>query len=460
MSSRNSAKIIPLLILMSLLAGCAQHQIYRPKIGPCISSQPESECTDTAIQIFRPVDDPGADYSLGFIEFDDQGQLWSRGLMRKVVNWVNGEAGRRDLLMVVFVHGWKHSAEPRDGNIRTFRESLMRLSRLESAVYKEKARKVVGIYLGWRGGSVDLPLIENLTFWDRKNTAHKVGQGAVAEVLRELDSTRQSKNALAEKGGITRLVVIGHSFGGAVLHSALSQLLMDRFVATKGPVGANTDVPGFGDLLVQINPAFEAMRFSTLSDMANERRRYFPSQLPVLAILTSEADQANKYAFPLGRSLSTVFELHRETERTNAVTRESETIDQKTANITAVGFFDPYKTHYLKATSVTAGCDEKGDYRPESLDASKLRFARAGESWENDHPGSEIEFDGSRLIRSENSAGRNPYLIIRVDENLICGHNDLDDPRIASFIRQLIMISSQQPELTKRRAFRARIKIE
>jgi len=43
-----------------------------------------------------------------------------------------------------------------------------------------------------------------------------------------------------------------------------------------------------------INPAFEAELFSSLSDMSLERATYFESQLPVLAVLTSETDDATK----------------------------------------------------------------------------------------------------------------------------------------------------------------------
>jgi hypothetical protein len=296
--------------------------------------------------------------------------------------------------------------------------------------------------------------VKELTFWDRKNTAHKVGHGGVTEVVSRLELVRKTKDATVGEQGRsrTRLVVIGHSFGGAVVYSALSQILMTGFVDTVGPAGASTDVKGFGDLVVLINPAFEATRFAPLSDMANERRSYFASQLPVIVILTSEADDATKRAFPIGRWFSTFFEKHREETRKNGVTGEDEVIDQQKANITAVGHFDPYRTHYLRAAG------EVGAERPDhpAVEVTVKRFFDVSGRWENDAPGSVIEFEGSVLERTANSAGRNPYLVVSVGEQLMRDHNDIDDPRIASFIRQLILIAGQSADLEERQLMRTR----
>ena len=86
--------------------------------------------------------------------------------------------------------------------------------------------------------------------------------------------------------------------------------------------------------------------------MANERRTYFPSQRPILVVLTSEADQATGIAFTIGQSLATIFESDRVVTRTNAVTRQEVEFDQRQTSITAVGHLAPYRTHYLRAVEV------------------------------------------------------------------------------------------------------------
>lgn len=438
------------------LSGCISDQRYRTESGVCVSSHPLEECSRHTLQVFQAPEASGESYHLGFVEFDDQGQLWDRQQLREVIDEVNNLASDEDLLMVVFVHGWKHSARPADSNITSFRESLRRLSALESAVGARTgtpARKVVGIYLGWRGGSVSLPGLKELTFWERKNTAHKVGRGGATELLSRLELVQKTKRAQAladDKPNRTRFVVVGHSFGGALVFSAMSEILENGFVQTHGPDAVVSDTVGFADLVVLINPAFEASRYSTLSDMANERRRYFPSQLPVLAVMTSEDDDATGMAFPLGRWFSTLFEIERDARRFNPVTGEYEIIDQGSSNVTALGHFDPYLTHYLRANDALEDREQASFNTSEAVQT----FVEASRGWETDKSGSRIPFEGAVLERTETSAGRNPYLNIRVDGELIRDHNDIYDPRIASFIRQLILISSQSLDSDSRKNFR------
>jgi hypothetical protein len=193
---------------------------------------------------------------------------------------------------------------------------------------------------------------------------------------------------------------------------------------------------------VLINPAFEALLFAPLSDMSTERGTYFWSQLPVLVVLTSEADSATRYAFPMGRAFSTFFEKERDIERYNAVTKTNETIDEEDANRKAVGHFEPYRTHRLYPT---------GEATREQVDklAAAQSFARLqqfSESWLTDKPGSKIQFESVMLERTETSAGRNPYLVTYVDKDLIRDHNDIADWRVINFLKQLILLSSQRPE--------------
>lgn len=429
-------------LFMFGLSACAPLNQYRTDYTLCISQalSPTPQCETHAIQQLPASQE--TNYLLGFIEFDDQGVLWDRKQMRSVLDKLTTEAASKDLLIVVFVHGWKHSAAPGDKNIETFRQVLAGLSEAEayqSRINKQPARQVAGVYLGWRGGSINVPWIENLTFWDRKNTAQKVGDGGVGEVLNRLELIKRDKDSIQAGSSNTRLVVVGHSFGGAVVNAAVSHILERGFINTVGPAGVQTDAAGFGNLVVLINPAFEALLHTQLSDMSTDRGSYFPSQLPILAQLTSEADWATRIAFPIGRWFSTLFEKQRELQRWNALTRTNEPINEGKASITAIGHFEPYRTHRLYRT------DDKPreDFTKLSTEASARLFKESSATWANDKPGSKIPFEGLMLERTHNSAGRNPYLMVYVDKHLIRDHNDIDDPRVIEFIKQLILISSQ-----------------
>ena len=435
-------------VVAALSCSCIAHKQYRTDYSLCPSTDPAAVCAQGALHAHQDCGSGDEDYFLGFIEFDDGGQLWDRRQASAVLGHLQEQVGQHDLLLVVFVHGWKHSAAPQDGNIEMFRRNLALLSGVESRISAATGtpeRKVAGIYLGWRGGSISAPVLKQLTFWDRKNTAHKVGHGGVTEVLARVEELRGIRGAVADTNR-TRVIVIGHSFGGAVVYSALGQLLEQRFVETTAGAGAAGAARGFGDLVVLINPAFEAQRYATLSDMSTERNPYFGDQLPVLAILTSEGDDATGKAFPIGRFFSTLFEKERTIERLNGHTGEIEEIDQHRSNVIAVGHFGPYRTHRLEPTGRLLP-DQEAAYLADA-------FFGVAEAWENDLPGGSIEFPGTRLDRRERCAARNPYLVIEVSEDIIPDHNQIDDPRVVKFLTQLILLSSQDDDPKVREALR------
>jgi len=434
------------------LGGCTSLVQYRTQYLPCQPDGNNRGCANSAIEVHPQTgaDEPG--FSLSFIEFDDQGQLFDRAQMFAVLKHIDQTASQKgqDILLVVFVHGWKHNAKDGDDNIDHFRNALRRLSRTELALSRAQgrtARKVAGIYIGWRGLSISAPVLKELTFWDRKNTAEKIGHGEVTEVLNRLDQVRRAKDAEAAAGTSgSRLVIVGHSFGGALVYTAIAQILDSRFVQTSGTVDSSSDVQGFGNLAVLINPAFEAQLYSPLSDVSVERATYFQSQLPVMAIMTSEADTATGTWFPIGRWLSTRFEKERKISRWNPISKTTETIDQHDTNVVSVGHFPPYKTHDLRPHAQVSVEAVKALSPAESARSVQIK----SQDWENDAPGSEIEFPGTLLTRTANSAGRDPYLVIRVNKSLIPDHNDIWDPRIETFISHLILISGQSSDPRER----------
>lgn len=419
-------------ILLLLTSACTPNVAYRTNYQPCISANPVEECSTSSLQEYTDPNDPERAYMLGIVEFDDQGQLYDRNQMSALLDRLYETATHDNVLISVFVHGWHHRAKAGDSNIVNFRKSLLALSKLEHVDAKQKnrrPRKVVGVYAAWRGESVPVPVLNVATFYSRKNVAQRVGLG-VTELLARLEEVRDLKETIRDgNDSHNRLVVVGHSFGGAVVYSALSQILMERFVDTKGPVGTASTVRGFADLVILLNPAFEALQFSTLGDMANERGSYFTDQVPVLAVLTSETDYATKYAFWAGRAVSTTFKEHRKVTRINKATGKQQVINQGSADRTAIGHFEPYRTHRLDPDGSLA---DSGMY-------TVLKSVREG--WEQDAPGRSIHFPGTVLKHLDKSVSRNPYLLIQVDHDIIPSHNDIYDPRVIDFLSYLIMVS-------------------
>ncbi len=426
-----------------LLSACTPNQPYHTRYDSCDTATPKTDCTTNTIVNIKNPADPDADYSLAFIEFDDQGQLYDRKQLAYLTDDFSARATHDNLLIVTFVHGWQHNAQPDDIYLIKFHKILARLSKLEAQAArknKRKKRQIAGVYLGWRGRSLDIPLLNTTTFWERKNTAHKIGRGGVAEVFSKLEEIRNIRNSI-DKSEVennstasidkTRLVILGHSFGGAIVYTALSQIFMERFVQTKGPVGVSSDAIGFGDLVVLLNPAFEATRFLNLSLMANERGTYFDSQLPILAAMTSEADWATKYAFWFGRVVSTLFDNYRSISYINQVTKEEKTIHEGVADRSAIGHFTPIQTHYLRA---------KPKHQNE---LGMVVFQRVQKGWATDQPGEDIEFKHSILHRNKESVPHNPYLIIQVDKKIIPNHSDVLNDAVEDFLVNFILLSMQ-----------------
>lgn len=165
--------------------------------------------------------------------------------------------------------------------------------------------------------------------------------------------------------------------------------------------------------------------------MSNERGHYFDSQLPVLAVLTSESDWATKYAFWAGRTVSTLFNTYKDIKYVNKATNKEEILSEGSANRTAIGHFKPIETHFL-------------EYKPDAkIEDDMVTYQRVQAEWNTDAPNTSIEFNHSILHHNNKSVGHNPYLIIKVDKRIIPNHSDIFSNEVGDFIRNFILLSVQ-----------------
>ena len=193
--------------------------------------------------------------------------------------------------------------------------------------------------------------------------------------------------------------------------------------------------------VILMNPAFEALRFSSLFDMSQEDcRDYSKDQIPRLVMLTSKADTVTRYIFPyVGRNF-VYFESHEDLNR-HICTKDGKakiTINEGEADRTAIGHFKPYQTHTL--TPLQDKHLRKSDFNYRSL-----RTAWVGQSF-----GSQLDFEGVLLTHLGRTRPLNPYLNIYVDGSLIKNHGDIWGKEIIGFLRDLITMATTPISVTSK----------
>lgn len=328
-----------------LLAGCTASRPCRTDFAP----RPALEDGRLPPPVAAAAPDCAASAAcVVFVEYDDYGNPMNRAQLAQALRAAE-ETARDGGLVVLYAHGWHHDAAPGDKDVQRFAEFIEGSTAVVRRAKRAQAR-VLGIYLGWRGDSIaarGLGFLPSyvLTFWDRKRAAEAIGaSGGVHELLSQLSETRRRHPA-------SRLIVHGHSFGAALLYSAVSGPLIDqvrmdaldarcRIVDGVRPAACPAGLAT--DLLLLVNPAFEAMRLRPHLDLA--RRQNYPDHLPPrLVILTTEADWATGVTFPGGRAIGTAFQAYTDPQG-------------MTENVTAVGHHLPYVTHQLTLDDGSVAC--------------------------------------------------------------------------------------------------------
>jgi hypothetical protein len=437
MKNSLTASAIAACALALFAAGCTSNKPFRTSLTPF---NPAQAGADGA----RAVIESTPDYKLGFVEFDDQGWFWNTNQLQAVKDMIRTEAGigqtndAQGILIVLFVHGWKNNAAYDNTNVEMFRTTLQQLNNLEQIQTNHPARKVVGVYGGWRGLSAELEPFKELSFWERKNTAHKVGgYGAMTELLVGLESMQQaSNNSLPANAPRTELIIVGHSFGAAAVYSALSQIITERFL---NMVNDGQPLKPLGDQVILLSPAFEALRHYDLNQMAVSMSLYPANQRPVLSLFTSRGDWATHYAFPIGRFFSTLFEKNRDKQ-------------QGKANLDAVGWFKPFITHELIYSNTNTPALAGGTNTPnsktkkhelhnrEQLRTSIDNIHKQRKQWHPNHPtAATYSFYESILKPRAGYRPGDPFLIVSVDKKIMKDHDDITNPRLIDFLEEYVL---------------------
>ena len=416
--------------MLNIAIGVISCSVIAFTIG-CVPNRPNYERLESAATF-----DKTKPFDFGILEYSDHGNLFNRQIFDELMQEIERTQLTQPTAIVIFVHGWHHNSDASDANLVAFKDLLLRLAAPDGGPFRD--HRVIGIYVGWRGSSIKFPLIDDLTFWDRKAVAGEVGRGGVTEALltvervsrcgsryRACDEYRNKQN---------RMITIGHSFGGAIVLSALSDVFVDRLVNAKilpqnicedeindknGKWNQKRGAPcaearQFGHGVVLLNPAIEANQVLPLKEIESSFQ-YPDSQHALLHVLSSEGDLATRIAFPIGQSLNNLTWSEAKLVRKYAYEREdsiSVLLNESSLTETSVGNYSPIRTGWIGDAGVFYAC------------------------WDRDHrdlckPGNIAE----RIPIGPNE----PIQFYLTDKSFMQDHNDVFNCLVRSYITAIAM---------------------
>lgn len=265
-------RIFAVVFCASSLASCTQ-----------LSPLRENTAADPHRSI---VEGPG--YKVAFIEFGEQGSYQDPSQRDNAIKLIE----RTDSpLVITYVHGWQNNAESDD--VEKFSSLLARLNRAQAI--RAAGFNVVGIYLAWRGKITPVPVLKELSFWNRKAAAQRIASNydcydAIAAI---------SEAARKKRPAIQYTILIGHSFGGLIVERSVAHAINAEI---HGHATADRSMPA--DLMIVVNPASDSILTRQMIDALYDRKT--EDTRPIFVSLTSTGDWATGTFFPIGTGLASV----------------------------------------------------------------------------------------------------------------------------------------------------------
>ncbi|MGQ0672551.1 MAG: hypothetical protein ACT4N2_06670 [Hyphomicrobium sp.] len=243
-----------------------------------------------------------ANYDVAVIEFGEDGRLLLPQQKTELLNRLKGQKA----IVPVFVHGWRHDARAGNRNLEDFRTllSYIDLYRQERCGAPDNPdprycqHKVIGVFAAWRGASVieeetlDMglsPAKEEefafkaipayLSFGERKTMSDGPLARGIGNVLREISDQLRSEDAgIAEPMARNRMLISGHSLGANIILNAFGAEMAANLVKTGQhnisvvgyPERKQLVTPPAGDLIMLLNPAAEAEKWTALQHAARK----------------------------------------------------------------------------------------------------------------------------------------------------------------------------------------------
>lgn len=432
--SRVLRSIVMLAILL-MSGACTHNSLYRTEAPQDCQG---NACDKAFIEHHHNANE---NYDLAFVEFSERGNAFDRDKMKQVLDYVDQQERQapNGIMLLVFTHGWRHNAgnQPHS-NVHGFRNVLKLIGKEQLG-----KKKVIGIYIGWRGLSLKLDPVNLATYWGRKNAARQVGTGGVPELLLRL-------NEIAKRGYTNNrntFVITGHSFGAAVILAALKDIWLERIVnaptVSANQCGSKVQCPSgcyksepFATTTFLINPAVEANELLQLKEMIAEKRCFAKSQPKLLHIISSDRDLPTRFAFVGGQFVG-VSMLEKETSLRRKI-YDGDSPRQKEVHIaefgldtTTVGNYPPFRT----GRTVEADSLPESDRKKQCLDKDTNQCYTPCYGTDDCLTGPEKK----RYPYHFPVAPHEPVSIIYGDRDFMSGHNDIFNAEVMGYIAAAVL---------------------
>jgi hypothetical protein len=367
-------------------------------------------------------------YKVAFVEFGEQGSYQDPTQLQNALALIRDTS---QPLVIAYVHGWQNNAE--SGDVQSFQSLLARLNR--APAIRNVGFHVVGVYLGWRGKLTPVPVLKEISFWNRKATAERLASNydcydAIASI---------SEEARRKGRGNQYTVLLGHSFGGLIVERSVAHAINAEI---HGHAEADRSMPA--DLVIAVNPAADSVLARQMIAALYSRKT--EGTRPLFVSMTSTGDWATGSVFPIGTGLASVSKGFNEVEVPGP---ENTQVSERKFYTLTPGHNEMLINHVTVDKHETINS-------PNGLPAleENLQHNHAGNGFTLDRAGGKLDIWQIKRVGDVDV----PYWDVQVDPSIIKDHGDIWNERAEAMVAAIfrmanpILNRSAKPRATLHRA--------
>jgi hypothetical protein len=504
------------IITLLLIVGCAPRGYALRPTGTNKNDPPEDVPNGKAWYIESQPGAGGKATSCSFVEFDERGDYLDFQQHRHAYTKIRelAQKGER-LLVLIYVHGWKNNSQSSD--VVRFNSFLQRIAISPYAreggfrvhgvylawrgnAFPHALDREHEHFTSTTAAFGDEPIVdtsrargkynflywapEQLSYWSRKNAAEDKVSGV--SLIRTIYTCGHTARRYGDTNAPNRVFLMGHSFGALMLEQSFAPASLARLTAEwpwddEELIERAQANPLPFDLVLFVNsaaPSIYAKQFynyMVAHRQALLRHGVVGADAPLVISLTSQADKATRLAHKYGNILAPLYpSLRRQYDASDFIlstTKETRSVKvpqwyyyRRTPGhnpllvnhwiVRAEGEAEPLR----EQTAMQQNLDLKRptEIANRTFHTSPRKPGGRTNTWKivDSPPDAKWStYKGLRSLSSIANASRSGYWIIRCEEEIIGGHNDVWSTQAmetyAALLRETEFLRAQKPKAPK-----------